>query len=60
VKDRKEKEIMAKDEPKRCAHEPCRCLVPHGQEYCDESCRDAGREEVEIACGCGHPRCPLT
>jgi hypothetical protein len=51
---------MAKDEPKQCAREPCRCLVPHNQKYCSESCRDAGREEVEIACECGHPDCGLT
>ena len=51
---------MPKDEPKRCAHEPCSCPVPHDQEYCSESCRDAGRKEVEITCECGHADCPLT
>jgi hypothetical protein len=34
--------------------------VADGQAYCGESCRDAGREGVEIACQCDHPACPLT
>jgi hypothetical protein len=50
---------MPEREPKRRAHEPCRCLVSHDQEYCGESCRDAGKKEVEIACECGHLDCPL-
>ena len=51
---------MAKEEPKQCAHTPCICLVPHDREYCSDFCRDAGKEEVEIACECGHPTCRLT
>jgi hypothetical protein len=49
---------MPEDEPERCAHIPCRCAVVSNQKYCSESCRDAGDEEVEIACECGHPDCP--
>ena len=44
---------------KKCAHIPCLCAVPEGQEYCGDACRDAGGEEVEIACSCDHPPCPL-
>ncbi len=45
---------------KKCAHIPCLCDVPNGEEFCGESCRDAGSEDVEIACQCDHPLCPLT
>jgi hypothetical protein len=44
----------------KCAHIPCMCDVEPGQEYCGEACRDAGSEDVEIACQCGHATCPLT
>lgn len=43
----------------KCAHIPCLCDVTDGQEYCGETCRDAGRDDVEIACQCDHPQCPL-
>jgi hypothetical protein len=43
-----------------CAHLPCRCVVPAGQEYCGDICADAGSSDVEIACECGHAACPLT
>ncbi len=45
---------------KKCAHIPCLCDVPVGQEYCGDVCREAGSENVEIACQCDHPACPLT
>jgi hypothetical protein len=51
---------MATQEKKKCAHIPCLCRVADGEEYCGEVCRDAGSEEVEIACQCDHPACPLT
>ena len=51
---------MANQKMKKCAHIPCLCDVQNGQEYCGDICREAGREEVEIACQCGHPACPLT
>jgi len=50
---------MAKQKTKKCAHIPCLCDVGNGEEYCGESCRDAGSEDVEIACQCDHPACPL-
>ena len=43
----------------KCAHIPCRCDVQPGEEYCGEVCRDAGSEDVEIACQCDHMPCPL-
>ena len=43
-----------------CAHIPCRCAVPQGEQYCGEACRDAGSEDVEIACQCDHAPCPFT
>ena len=51
---------MANQETKKCAHIPCLCTVANGEEYCGEACRDAGSEDVEIACQCDHPACPLT
>jgi hypothetical protein len=51
---------MANPKMKECAHIPCLCEVPEGQEYCGDACRDAGSEDVEIACQCDHPpQCPL-
>jgi hypothetical protein len=50
---------MANQKSKKCAHIPCLCDVPDGQEYCGEPCRDAGSEDVEIACQCDHAACPL-
>jgi len=50
---------MSHNEPRTCAHLPCRCVVPEGQKYCSQSCQDAGSEDVEIACECGHG-CDLT
>ena len=44
---------------KKCAHLPCRCDVTDGKEYCSESCRSTGKDEVEIACQCDHWQCPL-
>lgn len=45
---------------KKCAHLPCLCEVAQHVEFCGDACRDAGSEEVEIACQCDHPACPLT
>jgi hypothetical protein len=50
---------MANQKTKKCAHIPCLCDVPIGGEYCGESCRDAGSEDVEIACQCDHTACPF-
>lgn len=47
-------------EQNTCAHIPCTCEVGPGEKYCSDSCRDAGSEEVEIACECGHSTCSLT
>ena len=44
----------------KCAHIPCVCKVAAGQKYCSEACRNAGSEDVEIACQCDHAACPLT
>ncbi len=50
---------MAKKKTTKCAHIPCLCDVADGKEYCGEACRDAGSEDIEIACQCDHPACPL-
>jgi hypothetical protein len=47
-------------EPTLCAHLPCRCVVKADNKYCGAACKDAGAEEVEIACQCDHATCPLT
>jgi hypothetical protein len=51
---------MSKNKTTKCAHIPCSCDVEPGQEYCGDACRDAGSEDVEIACQCSHDACPLT
>jgi hypothetical protein len=38
----------------------CLCDVPGGKEYCGDSCRYAGSDDVEIVCQCDHTACPLT
>jgi len=44
----------------KCAHLPCLCPVQPGDKYCGQACKEAGSEEVEIACQCDHEPCPLT
>jgi hypothetical protein len=51
---------MVNQEKTKCAHIPFLYDVAPGQEYCGEACRDAGSEEVDIACQGGHASCPLT
>ncbi len=51
---------MAAVEQDKCAHIPCRCKAQLGQKYCGQVCKEAGPEEVEIACQCDHAPCPLT
>ena len=48
---------MAKDQTKKCAHLPCVCVPANDEKYCSQHCKDAGSEEAEIACDCGHPAC---
>lgn len=50
---------MTNGKSDHCAHIPCLCKVADGQQYCSDACRDAGSEEVEIACQCAHEQCPL-
>jgi len=45
------------DSKDTCRHIPCRCEVPAGEKFCSDACRDAGANEVEIACECGHAIC---
>ena len=51
--------VTANQKKRMCAHIPCLCVVPDGEEYCGEACRDAGSEDVEIACQCDHAVCPI-
>ena len=44
---------------KKCAHPSCNCTVKEGDKYCSQYCKDAGSDEVEIACDCGHPSCEM-
>jgi hypothetical protein len=48
---------MAKEQTNKCAHEPCLCTVSTSEKYCSQFCKDAGPDETEIACDCGHPAC---
>jgi hypothetical protein len=51
---------MSDNDQKTCAHEPCTCVVPHGQKYCSTACEEAGSSEVEIACQCEHQACSVS
>jgi len=43
---------------RKCAYEPCQCLVPLSQEYCSAFCSDADDvENNELQCNCGHGKC---
>jgi hypothetical protein len=46
-------------EQSRCEHIPCSCVVGPGEKYCSDRCREAGSDEVEIACECGHATCSM-
>jgi hypothetical protein len=48
---------MASEQAKKCAHLSCVCIAPVGEKYCSPLCKDAGAEEAEIGCDCGHPGC---
>ncbi len=48
---------MADEKLNKCAHLSCVCIAPEGEKYCSQFCKDAGSDEVEIACDCGHPAC---
>jgi len=50
--------VMANPRKRMCAHIPCLCTVPDGEEYCGLACRDAAREDAKIACQCDHAACP--
>jgi hypothetical protein len=50
---------MADETKTKCAHIPCVCEVAPGEKYCSEICKNAGSEDVEIACQCDHKACPL-
>lgn len=46
-----------------CQHDGCECTIEPDKEFCSSYCRDASRnggavgEEMQDACGCGHPEC---
>jgi len=43
---------------RKCAHEPCQCLVPVTQEYCSAYCSNADDvENADLRCDCGHLDC---
>jgi hypothetical protein len=52
--------VTANPKKRMCARITCLCIVPDGEEYCGASCRDAGRDGVEIACQCDHALCLLS
>lgn len=54
-----EERPMNYPEQNTCAHIPCSCLVSPGERYCSDACEEAGSEEVEIACDCGHATCSV-
>jgi hypothetical protein len=45
---------------RKCAHEPCACMVQPSEEYCSAYCSTADDvEEIEVQCDCGHDPCAL-
>jgi hypothetical protein len=51
---------MTTTEQTKCAHLPCKCMAQPGEKYCGQACKEAGSEEVEIACPCDHGPCSLS
>ena len=47
--------LMKETDKQKCAHVPCTCTAEG--KYCSVACEDAGKNEVEIGCECGHPHC---
>jgi hypothetical protein len=43
----------------KCAHPACICTVAKGETFCSQYCSDAGKEDVEISCDCGHEGCAI-
>jgi hypothetical protein len=52
--------VMAPLRSRICAHIPCLCTVPEGEEYCGVACRDAAKQDAKTACPCDHVACPQT
>ncbi len=44
---------------KKCAHPACQCMPQKDSKYCSTYCEDAGTDDVEISCDCGHEGCAL-
>ena len=43
---------------RKCAHEPCECVVSSTQDYCSVYCSEADNvEKTETECHCGHDAC---
>jgi hypothetical protein len=51
------KGLVMSDTGTKCAHPACQCEVSSSEKYCSQFCKDAGADEIEIACDCGHPVC---
>jgi hypothetical protein len=43
-------------DPKKCAHVNCTCIVPEGETYCSEICKDS-KGVTELGCDCKHTAC---
>ena len=43
--------------PKKCGHPQCACLITGASSYCSESCERQHRQSTVGPCGCGHPDC---
>ena len=55
----KSKKTAGTTDSMKCAHPPCKCMVPAHRpwgDYCSEHCKEAGAI-TELRCGCQHEEC---
>ena len=43
------------NEPKKCGHMSCSCMVT-GKKYCCQMCEDSAKV-MDLHCDCRHPEC---
>ena len=44
-------------EPRKCAHQTCRCMVSEGKNFCGPWCEATKHSADGAVCDCSHPAC---